>query len=520
LLTIRGNVELISRIIVVLFFAVGGLGAAAGLGGGAWYFTSHHQEPWLAVLLWPVFLFWQLFPLLATAFTENLDYSNLLRFPLSYPAYFAVRLAYGSFDPASLLGSLWLASIGIGIAVAQASLLLWAGAVMALFAATNLVLTRLVFALLERWLAQRRTREIVSILFFLLLVGLQFIGPLLGRYGEKSKRDIAGVTLQITLAQRVLPPGITARAISDLAVGRPLTASLAFIVLLAYSGIFLLLLNSRLRREYQGENLNEAEGVPTQFAHRIQPGWLVPGVPSATAAALEKELHYLSRSGPMLLTMIMPVLMLIIFRLGPAGHGGFLSRAPQYALPIGAAYSLLILTNFVYNNFGAEGAGVQFLFASPARFRDVVLGKNLAHMAIFACETLLVFAGVAVFYGLPSFGIAVATLCGVLFAVPLNLSIGNLLSLYSPKKIDQATFGRQRASQTTVLASFAVQFLIVGLGALAIFLGKHDRRLWLSSVLFLGYGAVSMGIYALVLGRIDGIAVRRREDLIAELGKA
>jgi len=29
-----------------------------------------------------------------------------------------------------------------------------------------------------------------------------------------------------------------------------------------------------------------------------------------------------------------------------------------------------------------------------------------------------------------------------------------------------------------------------------------------------------MGIYALVLGRIDGIAVRRREDLIAELGKA
>ena len=67
LLTLRGNLELISRIFVVLFFAAGGISAAVGLGAGAWYLISHHQEAWLAAVLWPVFLFWQLFPILATA---------------------------------------------------------------------------------------------------------------------------------------------------------------------------------------------------------------------------------------------------------------------------------------------------------------------------------------------------------------------------------------------------------------------------------------------------------------------
>jgi hypothetical protein len=75
LFTVRGNVELMSRIFVVLFFAIGGLGAAAGLGAGAWYLMSHHQEFWLAALLWPVFLFWQLFPILASGLLQSASFS-------------------------------------------------------------------------------------------------------------------------------------------------------------------------------------------------------------------------------------------------------------------------------------------------------------------------------------------------------------------------------------------------------------------------------------------------------------
>lgn len=520
LLTLRGNVELISRIFVILFFAAGGLGAAAGLGAGGWYLVSRGEQSWLAALLWPVFLFWQLFPILATTFTQNLDSSNLLRFPLSFRKYFAIRMAYGLLDPASVLGSLWLLSIVAGISIARPTLLFWSGLLMGLFAITNLLLSRMLFAWLERWLAQRRTREIFSIVFFLLLISFQFAGPLLSRYGERSRREVAGVTLQLTIVQRVLPPGIAAWSVAEMSQKHGSAATTALLVLIAYGMLFFLLLKSRLRAEYRGENLSESDIPIAGQRFPVQPAWFVPLLSPPAAASFEKELHYLSRSGPMFLTLIMPVFMLVIFRIGPGGRGGFLSRTPQYALLAGAAYALLILTNFVYNNFGAEGTGIQFLFASPAPFRQVVLGKNLAHMSVFACEMLLVAAGVTFLYGTPSLAMIAATVCGILFAAPLNLAIGNLLSLYSPKKIDQATFGRQRASQTTVLVSFAVQLTVFGLGFLALYLGQSGHGLWLTAMVFLTYAVLTTTLYIVVLGRVDRIVLKKGEALIAELGRA
>jgi hypothetical protein len=116
--------------------------------------------------------------------------------------------------------------------------------------------------------------------------------------------------------------------------------------------------------------------------------------------------------------------------------------------------------------------------------------------------------------------LAVATtVAGLLFAAPLNLAAGNLLSLYSPKKIEVATFGRQRASQLTVLASFILQILIFGVGALTIFSARRYASPWLAVILFLALAAISFTIYGLVLSRIDPLAQRRREILTTELCK-
>ena len=57
-----------------------------------------------------------------------------------------------------------------------------------------------------------------------------------------------------------------------------------------------------------------------------------------------------------------------------------------------------LLTNLSYNNFGADGSGTQFFFASPARFRQIMLGKNLAHLAVFALEVVLVWLGTCLLY--------------------------------------------------------------------------------------------------------------------------
>jgi ABC-2 type transport system permease protein len=171
--TTRGHLELLSRVIVGLLFSVGALGGAVGLGSAAWYFVSHGKSEWLAALLWWVFSFWQLFPVMATAFTENLESSDLLRFPLSYSSYFLVRLVYGSMDPATLLPSTWLLGITIGIGLGNPRLLPWAILVLATFAAVNILLSRMIFAWVERWLARRRTRELLGVVFFLVIITFQ-----------------------------------------------------------------------------------------------------------------------------------------------------------------------------------------------------------------------------------------------------------------------------------------------------------------------------------------------------------
>jgi hypothetical protein len=76
----RGKMELLSRIIVTTAFALGGLGAFAAAVGMSWYCVSQGKPERLAFPLWGFFFFWQVFPVMSTAFTSNPDSSDLLRF--------------------------------------------------------------------------------------------------------------------------------------------------------------------------------------------------------------------------------------------------------------------------------------------------------------------------------------------------------------------------------------------------------------------------------------------------------
>jgi hypothetical protein len=237
----------------------------------------------------------------------------------------------------------------------------------------------------------------------------------------------------------------------------------------------------------------------------------------------EKEMRYLARSGPMLLTLIMPIFMLVIFRLGPMNslrHSSSFSRTPDMAFPGAAAYAILILTNLVFNSFGGDAGGIQFFYASPVTFRQIFLAKNLTHGGILILNSAFAWIAVSYLYGAPHIAVSVATVAGLLFAAPLNFTAGNLLSIYAPKKRDFSAFGRQSVSQTTVLASFGAQIVTVGLGVAVFTIARFYHNLWIATLLFLPLAAISIPIYVMVLRRLDGIAVQRRETLLAELCRA
>lgn len=522
--TRRGKMELASRIFITSGFALGGICGFAGAIGVAWYLTSEGKPEFLAAVLWLVFLFWQLFPVIATTFTSNPDSSDLLRFPLAYRSYFLIRLVYGYLDPASALGSVFLVGLLIGITAAKPLLFPWALLVLVTFGIFNLLLMQMIFAWLERWLAQRRTREIMGVLFILFILSFQLIGPAVQKMSGKPHPEFRRDFEIAARVQTVLPPGLAGAAIARVAHSQ-LPSGFGFLAaLVALSFAIGYLLHLRIRAQFHGENLSEVAARPAvRQVQKQQLGWDLPGFSGSVAAVFEKETRYLVRSGPMLLTLIMPIFMLVIFRLGPLNgmhHSGMFNRAPDMAFPGAAAYSLLVLTNLVYNSFGGDGGGIQFFYASPATFQQVIVGKNLSHSAILAANAVFAWVAVSYLYSPPHLAVTIATLAGLLFAAPLNFTAGNLLSIYSPKKRDFSTFGRQNVSQTTVLASFGMQIVFVAIGVGVFALARLYRNLWIAAVLFLILAALSIPVYIVALRKLDDIAVERRETLIAELCRA
>ena len=186
----RAKLELASRILVTSAFGVGGFAGFAGAAVAAWYLTSEGKAEYLAIVLWPIFFFWQVFPVMATAFTNNPDSSDLLRFPLTYRSYFLIRLAYGYLDPASALGTIFSIGVLLGVSAARPLLFPWALIVLLTFVLFNLAMMQTIFAWLERWLAQRRTREILGVIFILATLSFQLIGPVMQHMGKGPHPDL------------------------------------------------------------------------------------------------------------------------------------------------------------------------------------------------------------------------------------------------------------------------------------------------------------------------------------------
>jgi ABC-2 type transport system permease protein len=523
--TTQGKLEFLSRVLVSIAFTILALGGSFGMGVLAFFCLSQGKPQWLTLFFWIIFCFWQIFPVMATAFGNNTDSSDLLRFPLSYGSYFLVRLAYGAFDPASAIGSLWSFGIVVGVSFAKPALFPWTLLVLLAFAAFNLLFMQMIFAWVERWLAQRRTREIMGILFVLLVLSFQFIGPLAGRYGKRARPKVHKVVEVLAPVQGMLPPGLAADAIVQGIYPHWPVALSSFALLCAFAALTGYGLHVRLLAQYRGENLNESAAASTLARDRqLRLGWNLPGFATPVAAVFEKEVRYLLRSGPMLITLIMPIFALLVFRLGAMNSGrrsvSFLTRAPDLAFPLAAAYMLLMLTNLVYNSFGGDASGIQFFYASPVSFRDIVLAKNLTHVSILIVELIVAWIAVALLYSRPALDISVATLAGLLFAVPLNFAVGNVLSLYSPKRLDYSKFGGQRASQTTALVGLLLQLAVVGMGVSVFSIARYFGNSWIATLLLLVLAGVSLFVYRTILKRMDRLALERRETLVAALCRA
>ncbi|HEY1500871.1 MAG TPA: hypothetical protein VGF88_14925 [Acidobacteriaceae bacterium] len=520
--TRRGGFEFGAKILVFLIFCLIAAGPAFGLGFGAFVAVSRDHVLGISVLLWVLFLSWQFFAALAPALGgQNPELGQLLRYPVSFSSWIVLYLVYGLAAPSTIIGIVWALAIGIGISVARPGLVLWTALTLALFVLFNLLLSRTILAWIERWLAQRRTREIVTGVLLFLALGAQVLNPAWHQnyrnrpFANLKKQTIDRLGARALEAQKFLPPGLAVNAIDLEAHGRPRSASEDILWL----GVYTLgaggLLALRLRRESRGENLSEAPRASSARKPRRPP---ILDFSGPIAAVFEKDLRYLMRSGPMLYNLAAPLVMVFVF--GGALRGGhYSSIRGEYALPIGMVWAFLGLARLICNNLGMEGDGIQFYFLSPTPLRTVVLGKNYLHLVLFMLEAILISTVVVYRFGLPAPSIAAATVAWLLFAVPANFAVGNLLSITMPYRVNLARIRRENGALGNGLTSMATQFGVVAIGALVLAPCAIFGEPWLATPIFLVLAMISSFGYLRMLGSVDRMVQSRMDSLTLEIMK-
>jgi ABC-2 type transport system permease protein len=524
------------RLIVWPMLALIVVGPVAAGGFFAWMAISQGHPQRLASLLLGIALLWQFVSvngLSIAATVPSFDPASLVRFPLRFGRYFVLRSLLGFMTPSTIVGCLTVLAAVVGIGVANASLALPALVVMPVYALMNIYLTRMIGAWMERWLANRRFREIFSMLMALFAVSVQFINLQRGSIRASGARSSWLMNILHSSGSYLywLPSGFAAQAI--LLVKHPLAALAQFAGLVASTALFAAVFAVRLHKQFLGEHLGEgvsrriqAPSAARVIAPALQSASLAaPAASSAIvspimAACLRKEWLILRGNGTQLIGLLTPLLFVVIFSMNRT----FSAISAKYYLPSAIAYVLIAALSSLYNIFGADGRGVQLYLFAPVRLLDVVLAKNLMSLAIIVTQVGLAWAIICVLARVPiPVSTQISTAFWTVFVVAMNLALGTLRSIQAPRHFVPGQGRQLRATPTNRTSSLLVLAVLFGSMLLQIpvtMASSYCQQPWLAAWVFGPLAIAAIFAYALLLRSTEQLILAHRDGFAEELCKA
>jgi len=514
----QNRLDLLGLIIVGVLAGAVVIALCFALFAGAYDFASSGRAAWLGLFFWAIFLWWQLFPIVAAGFGASFDFRALLRFPVSLGAFYLIGLAYGLADFTGLAALCWIVAIILGAAAAKLALVPPILLLAALFVLFNVALERLLGSWMERMLARRRTREIFFAGFILLMLSLQFLGPLLGRYANSAEPWISHALPYVAY----FPASLVGKGAEAASAGSYAGFAIAAAGLACYALFFGGLLWLRFAAQLRGEDLSETpapertvRSTARQEAAQDALGLLSPQV----AAIIRKEIRYLLRNGFAALLLLLPPILVfaVISQAAVFRFSGAQGVSPELFFPSLMGYIILILMAPAYNSFAYESTGVQTYFTAPLRFRNVLLGKNFVQVGLLLTELTLCIVAFYYRVGLPSTPIFVATIAAIVFTVVGQLSIANWSSLSFPRKLAFGQVHGQRQSGMAVLVAFGAQILLFAVSSLVLALGRWTGDRWLPAKAFALLAAAAIGGYVASLDPLTSYAEKKKERLIEAL---
>ena len=528
-------VSIVLRILLWPILALWIVGPAVGSGFLAWMAVDDRHPQRLSVLFGGITLIWQLIAINGTgiaATVSSFDPSSLLRFPLRFGRYLVLRLMLGLMTASTIVGCLALFAAAIGITVAQPSLAPAAFVVLAIFAAMNIFLSRMIAVWMERWLSTRRAREIFTALMALVFVSFQFLNfrrPTGHRLHASNINWLTAFMHGTNHFLLWLPPGFATNSIFP--IEHPLARLAQFAALLVWTGLFLAAFAFRLHKQFLGEYLSEGAPRSAPKPPRTHPPAPTPApagvfnqqlatnhqqlLSPTIAACLRKEWVYLRGNSNQLIQMVTPLVFVFIFA------RGILARHPAYLLSGAVGYALLGLLGTLYNVFGADAAGVQLYLLAPVRLRDVIVAKNIASLALLLVETALAWTIVMLLATAPiALSSQFSAAFWIVFVVFANLSLGTLRSIQAPRKILPGQTRQLRStstSRTSALIVLAILFGSILLQVPVALLCGYFHNPWLAVWIFAPLAAAAVAAYALMLANADQLILTHRDTFAADL---
>jgi ABC-2 type transport system permease protein len=529
-----GGGEMAGRIIIGLFFCVFAGGAMFFAASMSYLAAGNGRLNRFDLVLWGIFVFCQFVNIQIGQPGTVFDPTQLIRFPMRASNYIVIRLFFGLLSPGNVVGALLSFAAAVGITIAIPSLWLYALISLSIFAITNALFSRMIFAWVDRWLSTRRAREVFTALIFIVSIGFQYLNFMFNpAYGHGSQHHVSSQRVSGALffyhrAQpyiHPLPPGLIASSLVAASHGN-IMAFVEFSAACAlFAAAFFAIFAWRIGVEFRGENLTDAANAvstkpkttPAQ-RHELTTASTTTTkrtlLPNAVAAVIGKEFMQIRRNTGVFYGLIAPIVLVFIF----AGRWASHSNA-SWVFPAALVYTMFGIAPLSYNAFGLEGAGVQFYFMAPTPLRDVFLAKNIVNFALAAIEIAVVAIVISYIATPPTITMLLSAILWCAATLLLTTAIGNRRSVTAPKKIDLGRTASKQASPVSSLISFGILLGSGGLGAGCLLLALYFNQLWTLVPFFAALAAGAFFLYLQGLRSIDSFALANRDQLFEVLCK-
>ena len=400
--------------------------------------------------------------------SDLIDMRKLMYLPVSLKSVFGINFAFSLLTPAGLLFVFPGMAFATGLAVRHGPLVLLGIPAVAVFYLCLAGWTYYVRGWLAVLMENRRRRRMLLMMLPMAFIAIGYGPQLLIHLGPRKLP--ADPRTLLAAVNVFLPPGWLPLALQSLVRGDALTAlactaGLAGLAVLPLSMGYRATRNHYLGLQSRRERKRKPEAALSP-KHPIEDAFLardLPGLDEETSAMALASFTMLSRHPVVRMQLIAPFLVAaILFTLYVVRTDGFpnLPAIVRNAIPTAAlAWPLLNGSVFFANIFGADGNGFRSLILLPTPRRKYILGKNIAHAALFGVPTVL-FAILAFAVVRPEPLALLIALINAVYALLLISACGNLISLYMPFKISSDSMRGAGNNPKAVLGAFLFLFLL------------------------------------------------------------